>query len=315
MGVFSERVVQTAFMATEVEIARLLRSAATQVLENYQRAGIRRFVGASLPQIHGLRELLAESGAGTARSVDAASDAVNPVSSGSRQEQQVAVTASARASVAAAKSNPPLGSASASAERGEWTLPILDLDQRSARFAELEQQVRACRKCSEIVNFRHQTVFGVGPLQPTVCFMGEAPGADEDRQGEPFVGKAGQLLTKIISAMKLKREEVYILNALKCRPPQNRTPVPDEIGNCRPFVETQLEVLQPKYIVCLGAVAVRSVIGSEQSIGRLRGRFHSYRGARVVVTYHPSYLLRNESAKRLVWEDMQMLMRELGTLS
>jgi DNA polymerase len=144
--------------------------------------------------------------------------------------------------------------------------------------------------------------------------MGEAPGADEDRVGKPFVGRAGQLLTKIISAMRLERSDVYILNALKCRPPQNRTPVPDEIDSCRHFVETQLNILQPAFIVCLGAVAVRSLLHSNLPIGRLRGQFHAYRGARVVVTYHPSYLLRNESAKKLVWQDMQMLMREMGLL-
>ncbi|MCA9129101.1 MAG: uracil-DNA glycosylase [Planctomycetales bacterium] len=194
-----------------------------------------------------------------------------------------------------------------------WSLAVLDSAERAARLDACNAAVKACVQCSDIVCYRQQTVFGVGPLSPTICFMGEAPGADEDRQGVPFVGKAGQLLTKIIAAMKLKREEVYILNALKCRPPQNRTPVPEEIAQCRPFVETQLAVLQPKYIVCLGAVAVRSILESNAPIGKMRGRFHQYQGAKVVVTYHPSYLLRNESAKRLVWEDMQMLMRELDT--
>lgn len=201
-----------------------------------------------------------------------------------------------------------------SAGGATWELPVLALDDRHVRFSELRQQVAACRQCADIVSYRQQTVFGSGPLNPTVCFMGEAPGADEDRTGEPFVGKAGQLLSKIIAAMQLQREEVYILNALKCRPPQNRTPVPDEITHCRNFVATQLNVLQPKYIVCLGSVAVQSLLQSTLPIGRLRGRFHDYRGAQVVVTYHPSYLLRNESAKRLVWEDMQMLMREMGLL-
>ena len=193
-----------------------------------------------------------------------------------------------------------------------WTLPVLSVDQRREKLEGLDAQVRACRLCEHIVHYRRQTVFGEGPLQPKVCFMGEAPGADEDRLGRPFVGRAGQLLDRIIAAMKLRREDVYILNALKCRPPQNRTPDPQEIENCRPWVETQLEVLQPEFIVCLGAVAVRSLLRSTSPIGRMRGRFHQYKGARVVVTYHPSYLLRNESAKRFVWEDMKMLMRELG---
>lgn len=195
---------------------------------------------------------------------------------------------------------------------GTWSLPVLNDDERRAKFDALNEQVKACRQCSNIVDYRQQTVFGDGHLNPRFCFMGEAPGADEDRQGVPFVGKAGQLLTKIIAAMKLQREEVYILNALKCRPPQNRTPVPEEIECCHPFVEQQLQVLQPEYLVCLGAVAVRSILQSNMSIGRLRGRFHSYRGAKVVVTYHPSYLLRNESAKRHVWDDMKMLMADAG---
>jgi DNA polymerase len=193
-----------------------------------------------------------------------------------------------------------------------WSLPAMSTEERKSRLEVLNGEVQACRKCADIVCYRQQTVFGTGPLQPTVCFMGEAPGADEDRTGEPFVGRAGQLLTKIIEAMQLKREDVFILNALKCRPPQNRTPVPEEIEHCHPFVETQLEILQPKYIVCLGAVAVRSLLGLNLPVGSLRGRFHQYRQSRVVVTYHPSYLLRNESAKKLVWQDMQMLMRELG---
>lgn len=195
-----------------------------------------------------------------------------------------------------------------------WALPVLEMAERESNLLGIDQEVKACRQCSNIVDFRQQTVFGTGDLDAKVCFMGEAPGADEDRQGVPFVGRAGQLLTKIIQAMKLSREEVFILNALKCRPPQNRTPVPEEIQACRGFVQRQLDVIQPEYIVCLGAVAVRSLLQSDKSIGRLRGEFYKYRGAKVVVTYHPSYLLRNENAKRFVWEDMKMLMRDMGTL-
>ncbi|MBX3421058.1 MAG: uracil-DNA glycosylase [Pirellulaceae bacterium] len=193
-----------------------------------------------------------------------------------------------------------------------WTRPALQVAARVEVFKELENSIRQCRLCTEICNYRHQTVFGVGPPSPTICFMGEAPGADEDRVGEPFVGRAGQLLTKIIQAMQLRREDVFILNALKCRPPGNRTPADHEIDNCRPFVQSQLEVLQPQYIVCLGAVATKSLLGLSSSVGSMRGKFFAYRGAKVLVTYHPSYLLRNEQAKRLVWEDMQLLMHELG---
>lgn len=197
------------------------------------------------------------------------------------------------------------------AQPASWTLPVLPVKEREQRLDTLLQQVVQCRHCTNIVGFRQQTVFGAGPPNPRICFVGEAPGADEDRQGVPFVGRAGQLLTKIIGAMNLDRNDIYILNALKCRPPQNRTPVPDEISACRPFIETQLDILQPEFIVCLGAVAARSLLQQSGSIGSLRGKFLSYRSARVVVTYHPSYLLRNENAKRLVWDDMKMLMAEL----
>ncbi len=139
-----------------------------------------------------------------------------------------------------------------------------------------------------------------------------SPGAEEDKTGEPFVGPAGQLLTKIIEATTMRRENVYILNSLRCRPPMNRTPTDIEVENCRPFFEAQLEVLQPEYIVCLGAVAVRAVLRRTEPIGRLRGKFYTYGGAKVLVTYHPSYLLRNPDVKKLVWQDMQLLMRELG---
>lgn len=195
-----------------------------------------------------------------------------------------------------------------------WQLPVLTLAQREQNFTDLRKKVAACQKCPELVNHRSQTVFGDGTLQPKVCFFGEAPGADEDKQGIPFVGRAGQLLDKIIEATKLKRpDDVYILNSLRCRPPGNRTPTPDEVENCRPFFELQLEVLQPKYIVCLGAVAVRAILQSTDSVGVLRGRFHAYRGAKVLVTYHPAYLLRNPDAKKLVWQDMQLLMADMGT--
>lgn len=188
----------------------------------------------------------------------------------------------------------------------------LDLPSRTAALAQWNQQVNACRKCEEIACRRQRTVFGAGPSNARIVMFGEAPEAEEDRKGESFVGPAGQLLDKILIASGLKREEVYTLNALKCRPPNSRTPIEAEIENCRPFFESQLEIIQPDYIVCWGSIAVRAVLRSTESIGRLRGRFHAYRGAKVLVTYPPSYLLRNVDAKRLTWEDMKMLMRELG---
>jgi len=180
------------------------------------------------------------------------------------------------------------------------------------RLAAVQQEVAACTRCDELASTRTQTVFGVGNPRAKICFLGEAPGADEDKQGEPFVGRAGKLLTRIIESCTLKREDVYILNTLKCRPPKNRNPLPQESANCREYLERQLEIIQPKFICCLGAVAAKALLKVETPIGRLRGKFHKYQGIQVVCTYHPAYLLRNPSAKRDVWNDMKMLMRELG---
>ncbi len=155
-------------------------------------------------------------------------------------------------------------------------------------------------------------MFGVGNPAARLCFLGEAPGADEDRQGEPFVGRAGQLLTKIIEACTLSRDEVYIFNVLKCRPPGNRNPTAEEAENCREYLDRQLAVIRPEYLVCLGAVAAQNLLDTTENIGRLRGKFHDYQGVKVLCTYHPAYLLRNPAAKRQVWDDMRLLMRTMG---
>lgn len=188
----------------------------------------------------------------------------------------------------------------------------LALAERPAALEVLQAEVAACRCCPELVCNRRQTVFGVGAPQARLCFLGEAPGQEEDAQGEPFVGAAGQLLDKIISACKLSRAEVYILNTVKCRPPMNRTPSDGEVQNCWHFAHQQLEIIQPEFICCLGSVAAKSLLQTGKSIAQLRGTFHLYRGSRVIVTYHPAYLLRTPSAKRHVWDDMKLLMRELG---
>ena len=177
----------------------------------------------------------------------------------------------------------------------------------------LQQEVAACTRCGELASTRTQTVFGVGDPNARLCFLGEAPGADEDRQGAPFVGRAGQLLNKILEACKLRREDVYILNILKCRPPGNRNPAPDESQNCRRFLNRQLELIQPEFICCLGSVAAQNLLDTTETIGRLRGSVHEYQGIKVVCTYHPAYLLRNPSAKKQTWDDMKLLMREIGT--
>lgn len=185
-------------------------------------------------------------------------------------------------------------------------------DPRCAALTAMAREVAACTRCAELAKTRTQTVFGVGNPYARLVFCGEAPGADEDRQGEPFVGRAGQLLTDIIvKGMKMRREDVYILNILRCRPPGNRNPLPAEAANCREYLDHQLAIIQPEFICCLGAVAAQNLLGVEDAIGRLRGRVHDFHGIRVVCTYHPAYLLRNPSAKRFVWDDIQMLMAEM----
>jgi DNA polymerase len=190
--------------------------------------------------------------------------------------------------------------------------PRAPVNEIIAELSILRQEVAGCTRCRELASTRTQTVFGVGNPQARLCFLGEAPGADEDLQGEPFVGRAGQLLNRIIDACQLKRQDVYIFNILKCRPPGNRTPAPEEASNCRPYLERQIELIRPEFLCCLGAVAAQNLLGTTTSIGKLRGRFWDYRGIQVVCTYHPAYLLRNPAAKKDAWDDMKFLMRAMG---
>ena len=167
-----------------------------------------------------------------------------------------------------------------------------------------------CRRCG-LSETRQRIVFGQGNPHPRLVFVGEGPGREEDQTGEPFVGAAGQLLTRIIKAMGLSREAVYICNIVKCRPPGNRNPAPEEIQACAPFLKRQIAALQPERICALGTFAAQTLLGTDAAVSRLRGRFHDYHGIRLLPTYHPAYLLRNPEKKREVWEDMQLLMREL----
>ena len=176
----------------------------------------------------------------------------------------------------------------------------------------LRDEVAGCNRCAPLARTRTQTVFGTGSPTARLCFLGEAPGADEDASGVPFVGRAGQLLTKIIEACTLRREDVYILNVLKCRPPDNRTPLPEETANCRGYFERQLEIIAPEFICCLGTTAAQALLQTEETIGRLRKTWFAWRSSQVICTYHPSYLLRNPAAKREVWDDMKLLMDRLG---
>ena len=186
------------------------------------------------------------------------------------------------------------------------------LEERTLQLQQLAERVARCARCPELARTRTQTVFGVGNPTARLLFVGEAPGADEDRQGEPFVGRAGQLLDRIIAACKLTREEIYICNILRCRPPGNRNPTPEEAANCREFLDGQITIVDPEYIVCWGSVAAKNLLDSTESIGRMRGRFYEYGRAKVLCTYHPSYLLRNPAAKKQVWEDMKFLFRDMG---
>lgn len=180
------------------------------------------------------------------------------------------------------------------------------------QLAVLNESVKPCQRCSELASTRQQTVFGVGNPEARIVFIGEAPGADEDAQGEPFVGRAGQLLNKIIEACGMKREDVYICNILKCRPPGNRTPAPDECANCREYLLGQLATIDPEYIVCWGTVAAQNLLTMDWTIGKMRKRFYQFGPAKVLCTYHPSYLLRNPAAKKDVWEDMKLLFADMG---
>jgi uracil-DNA glycosylase family 4 len=187
-------------------------------------------------------------------------------------------------------------------------------EQRRRELQVLAERVAGCERCAELVATRTQTVFGVGPLDPDLCFVGEAPGADEDRLGEPFVGQAGQLLNRIIAACGFGREEVYICNIIKCRPPGNRQPLPDEAGNCREYLERQLELVRPRFLCALGTTAAQNLLGTRASIGKLRGRFFDFKSIPVLCTYHPAALLpgRSPERKKDVWEDMKKLLTRMG---
>jgi DNA polymerase len=201
-------------------------------------------------------------------------------------------------------------------------LPVngLSPEAKLEAFSKLRERTLACTKCPDLVAARKQVVFGVGDINAQLMFVGEAPGADEDEQGEPFVGKAGQLLTKIIQTTGLAREAVYIANILKCRPDTpgqstgNRKPTGDEMGTCIPFLHEQIDLIRPKVIVALGGTAIEGLLGKTVGIMRLRGQWQEYRGIPLMPTYHPAYLLRNQalSEKRRVWEDMLQVMERLG---
>jgi DNA polymerase len=182
---------------------------------------------------------------------------------------------------------------------------------RAAALQIIRDEIGECTRCA-LHSGRNKLVFGDGSPAARLMFVGEGPGADEDAQGLPFVGKAGQLLNNMIAAMGLRREEVYIANVVKCRPPGNRTPEPDEANTCSPFLFRQIDVIRPEVLVALGATAATYLLGQRQPLAGLRGRVHSFRGSQLIVTYHPAYLLRDPRQKKEAWADLQIAMRELG---
>lgn len=196
------------------------------------------------------------------------------------------------------------GDPAAAAPGGTAGPPPAGPAPRPETLEEIRSDLGACTRC-KLHAGRTKLVFGVGSPTADLVFVGEAPGQDEDRQGIPFVGRAGQLLTRIIAAIGLSRDEVYIANVIKCRPPRNRNPEPDEVATCEPFLFRQLDVIRPRVVVALGGFAIRTLLQTDEAVSRLRGRVFDYRGAKLVPTFHPAYLLRSPERKRDVWEDMK----------
>lgn len=272
--------------AMDDSLARL-RYMAAQRLESLQRAGVEQLPRPKCPQP-------------PPSTVSSVSQTRQPEHSANTEQEASSTMTSTKKKAAL---SPPLV---------EAPEPSSDILSSASSLEILAQEVADCTLCTELAETRKQTVFGVGNPAARLCFMGEAPGASEDQQGEPFVGRAGKLLDKILVACGMRREDVYILNVLKCRPPGNRNPTPTESQSCRRFLNRQLELIEPNFICCLGAVAAQNLLDTTESIGHLRGRVHQYRGIKVVCTYHPAYLLRNPAAKKPTWEDMQLLLGEMG---
>lgn len=276
-----------------------LLDAAIQHLETLKRQGVR-FVSVSPENLAALKQAPPPT---PSRRVVTSAPSVSPASAAPRATKPVVASSPAISPVAA----PAMVFTSSD-------------PAKAAAFAELRTRVMACVKCSHLASSRKNVVFGVGNIDSPLMFVGEAPGADEDEQGEPFVGKAGQLLTKIIQATGLTRESVFIANILKCRPDTpgqsagNRKPTPEEMETCVPFLHEQIDLIKPKVLVALGATAVEGLLGKTVGITRLRGNWQTYRNIPLMPTYHPAYLLRNQAIteKRKVWEDMLAVMEKLG---
>ena len=245
--------------------------------------------------------------------------------SGSRSNLRGSRESLRRLAAARAQPKPAVAAPAAAIAKAAVAQPSTEVFQttgatKEERIEQLRAAVAPCAKCPNLARTRTQTVFGVGNIEARIMFVGEAPGADEDLQGEPFVGKAGQLLTKIIETMGVKRSDVFIANVLKCRPDMppgasgNRRPTTLEMQTCLPYLRAQIEIIKPAVLVALGSVAMEGLLGSVEPMSRLRGRWHEFQGIPLMATYHPAYLLRNQSLgeKRKVWEDMLLVMERVG---
>jgi DNA polymerase len=284
-----------------------IRRAARQRLEALQRAGMECFPKPGAAAIERVKARFNSAAAIATRSVS--EDALSPAPIATRSVSEDAphspvATESVAVPITVKEDAMPAAPVKLS--------PTSNRAERAAQLQVIDDKVKRCTRCKILAETRTQTVFGVGNPMSKIVFFGEAPGADEDRQGEPFVGRAGQLLNKIIEACTFKREDVYIMNVIKCRPPENRRPEDDEVENCSEYRQHQFDIIRPQYIVCLGATAAQALMGKTWSIGKLRGKFHEWNGMKILATYHPAYLLRNPEAKKDVWQDMQLLMKDMG---
>lgn len=280
------------------------------MLEHLQSLGVRWLPKPCAENVASLQERMTRSrNASRASSVDMVVDQPTPESTPADKDspKEQARTPGSRDASLSIQSQPvdAVGSA-----EGPYVGDELGVDDRQRELGLMAELVSKCTRCEILSSCRNKTVFGEGSVTPRVVFFGEGPGADEDRTGRPFVGRAGQLLTKMIEACKFRREDVYILNTVKCRPPGNRNPEQGEIDSCREYYQRQLAILRPEYIVCLGAISARELLQTKLTVGELRRSLHRYFESKVLVTYHPSYLLRNPSAKKASWEDLQILLRD-----
>ena len=286
-----------------------LLDAAIQHLEELKERGVK-YVAVSPERLAALSRPLART----------ASMGAVPLPTPARERMIRPTTEQARLTEQPKAAEPSLALPLPAEPRATAAAPALSAEAKAEAFTDLRQRAMACVKCERLAAARQNVVFGVGSIDAELMFVGEAPGADEDRQGEPFVGLAGQLLTKIIQAMGLTRDKVYIANILKCRPDTpgqtsgNRKPTPEEMQTCIPFLHEQIDLIRPQVLVALGATAVEGLLGKTIGITRLRGTWKTYRGIPLMPTYHPAYLLRNQaiSEKRRVWEDMLKVMEKLG---